>query len=329
MLRLAWLPFPARNTPSPTLIELINVKPATLTLLFALLFAMLSPLHAGDTPLTAARKGFTTQLLRQDKADFEPDTPPPWELSLTSYEGPLGKMAAYVSPKPRDGKRHPAVIWLTGGFSNSISAIAWTPGPTSNDQSASGFREAGIVMMYPSLRGGNQNPGSIETFLGEVDDVIAAARHLASLDYVDPTRIYLGGHSTGGTLALLVAASTNQFRAVFSLGPVDDILGYGSDVLPFDTTKPKEAQLRSPLRWMPDITSRTFVFEGEGRQGNIDELRKMSAANRNPRVSFHPIKGGSHFSIIHPLVRQISQQILEDKGELVGMEFKPREGKPQ
>ncbi len=37
-------------------------------------------------------------------------------------------------------------------------------------------------MMYPSLRGGNKNPGYIETFLGEVDDVIAAARYLAQLD---------------------------------------------------------------------------------------------------------------------------------------------------
>ncbi len=88
---------------------------------------------------------------------------------------------------------------LTGGFSNSISAIAWTPGPVSNDQSASGFRDAGIVMMYPSLRGGNNSPGYIETFYGEVDDVLAAAKALAALDYVDAKRIYLGGHSSGGT----------------------------------------------------------------------------------------------------------------------------------
>jgi hypothetical protein len=150
--------------------------------------------------------------------------------------------------------KHPAIIWLTGGFSNSIGDIAWTPGPASNDQSASGFRDAGIVMMYPPLRGGNNNPGYIETFYGEVDDVLAAAKALATLDYVDPKRIYLGGHSTGGTLALLVAAAGgDRFRAVFALGPVDNVVGYGADVLPFDLKNPKEAQVRAPVVWVSSI----------------------------------------------------------------------------
>lgn len=46
----------------------------------------------------------------------------------------------------------------------------------SNDQSASAFRTKGIPMMFPSLRGGNDNPGVQESFFGEVDDVLAV-RH--------------------------------------------------------------------------------------------------------------------------------------------------------
>ena len=106
-------------------------------------------------------------------------------------------MAAYASPPPADGKRHPAIIWIFGGFDNSIGEIAWQKGPAANDQSAIVFREAGILMMYPSLRGGNRNPGFTESFYGEVDDVLAAADYLSKLDYVDTNRIYLGGHSTG------------------------------------------------------------------------------------------------------------------------------------
>ena len=71
------------------------------------------------------------------------------------------------------------------------------------------YRRAGIVMMYPSLRGGNDNPGRREGFLGEVDDILAAAEYLARESYVDPGRIYLGGHSTGGTLAMLAAEMPN------------------------------------------------------------------------------------------------------------------------
>ncbi|MBC8035873.1 MAG: peptidase, partial [Rhizobiales bacterium] len=87
-------------------------------------------------------------------------------LNLVSYAAPLGANAAYVSPRPADGKKHPAIIWLVGGFSNSIGGIAWTPGPRENDQSASAFRDHGILMLYPSLRGGNTNPGHLEAFFG-------------------------------------------------------------------------------------------------------------------------------------------------------------------
>ena len=53
-------------------------------------------------------------------------------------------------------------------------------------------------MMYPSLRGGNQNPGHVEGLYGEVEDLLAAYDHLAAKDYVDPNRIYVTGLSMGG-----------------------------------------------------------------------------------------------------------------------------------
>jgi hypothetical protein len=71
--------------------------------------------------------------------------------------------------------------------------------------------------MFPVLRGGNDNQVPKESFLGEVQDVVAAAGHLEDLPYVDSDRIYLGGHSTGGTLALLVAECSDRFRAVCSV----------------------------------------------------------------------------------------------------------------
>ena len=39
--------------------------------------------------------------------------------------------------------------------------------------------------MYPSLRGGNDNPGVKESFLGEVDDVLAAFDYLSAQPYVE------------------------------------------------------------------------------------------------------------------------------------------------
>ena len=290
--------------------------------LISLHVALAGSLLADTSPLARARQDFATHLIREMSVGEAPERPPSGVLNLVTYQGSLGAMAAYVSPSPKNGKRNPAIIWLVGGFSNSIGDIAWTPGPKQNDQSATGFREAGIVMMSPSLRGGNQNPGHLEAFYGEVDDVIAAARYLAQLDYVDPNRIYLGGHSTGGTLALLVAASTDRFRAVFALGPVGDIRGYGQERLPFDTKNPREGNLRAPQLWLDSIRRRTFVFEGTKAPSNIGELRTMSGANKNSVVGFQPIPGGTHFSIIAPLVREIARQILGDEGKTMAIEFK-------
>lgn len=265
--------------------------------------------------LAMARRGYSTHLLRQEAFGEPPEQPPRGVLDLVSYPGPLGPMAAYVSPPAKDGKRHPAIIWLVGGPSNSISSVAWTPASPDNDQSASGFRKAGIIMMYPSLRGGNNSPGYRERYFGEVDNVMAAAQFLAGLDYVDPSRIYLGGHSTGGTLALLVAESSDQFRAVFALGPVGDMGGYDQKAVPFDLSDPNECRLRSPSLWLDSIRGRTFVFEGTESPSNIEPLRAMAAINRNPLVKFNELPGGTHFTIIAPLVHDIAQQILNENGE--------------
>lgn len=293
------------------------MKNSALFLLLLLSSACALLAQAATTPpILEARRGFETNVLRKEAVGEAPDQPPAGVLKLVTYPSPLGRNAAYVSPSPADGKKHPVIIWLTGGFSNSIGSIAWTPGPVSNDQSASGFRQEGILMMYPSLRGGNNNPGYIETFYGEVDDVLAAAKALASLDYVDPKRIYLGGHSTGGTLALLVAAAGgDRFRAVFALGPVDNVVGYGADVLPFDLKNPKEAQVRAPVVWISSITCPTYIFEGTKAPSNLASLQALQTRPKikNPRLHFIPVDGESHFSAIFPVVAQISHNIIADE----------------
>jgi dipeptidyl aminopeptidase/acylaminoacyl peptidase len=234
-----------------------------------------SPNQPQEKPsLAEARRGFQTKLLRQAAREPVPE-PPPGLFRVVHYDSPAGKLAAYLSPPPGDGKQHPAVIWLHGGFSNSIGETAWEKAPPKNDQSGSAFRKAGIPMMYPSLRGGNDNPGFKEGFFGEVDDVLAAREYLAGQDMVDPTRIYLAGHSTGATLALLTAASTDRFRAVFAFGPADDASGYSAKDLPFDTKGEREFELRSPVRWLHSVRSPVFVFEGTEQPGSLGALQRL------------------------------------------------------
>lgn len=261
--------------------------------------------------LAQARQGFVTELTRQERTRVAVPQPPS-DLGHVAYQSPAGEMAAYLSTIPNDGRKHPAIIWIVGGFDNSIGESAWTPFPESNDQSARVFRRAGIVTLYPSLRGGNLNPGFHETFFGEVDDVLAAADFLARQPGIDPQRIYLGGHSTGGTLALLVAESSPRFRAVFAFGPIARVVLYGDEYLTFNKNKLGETDLRNPVAWLHAIRTPTYVLEGEG--GNISQLRMLQRASRNPKIKFYPIAGKDHFSVLAPYSRRIAEQIVADTG---------------
>ena len=264
--------------------------------------------------LSEARRGFKTTLLPQKGAREAVEQAPARIFQTVKYPAPSGELAAYLSPDPGDGQKHPAIIWIAGGDCNSIGDV-WSHAPRSNDQTAAAFRNAGIVMMFPSLRGGNNNPGLKEGFFGEVDDVLAAAGFLEKQPYVDAKRIYLGGHSTGGTLAMLVAESSDRFRAVFAFGPVDDVSGYGagSGFLPFNLANRKEVELRSPGYWLPSIQSPTWALEGI--RGNIQSLRAMAAASTNPRAHFIEMQSVDHFAGLAPTTELIARKILQDTGD--------------
>ena len=271
--------------------------------------------------LSQARLNFTTKLVRHE-AEHSPDPPPPPKLfRAVRYDSPAGKLAAYISQPAKDGQKHPAIVWIVGGFSNSVGDTPWEPASPDNDQSASAFWKAGIVTMYPSFRGGADNPGYKESFYGEVDDVIAAADYLAKQDYVDPNRIYLGGHSTGGTMALLAAECSGRFRAVFAFGPADDVGGYGAADLMFDTTNDKEFDLRAPKLWLNSVQNPTFVFEGTSHPSNADALRIMERASTNAKIHFYTVPGFSHFSILAPATRLLATKILSDDGPASNIAF--------
>ncbi len=262
--------------------------------------------------VAALRADFTTKLVRKERENSPAPEPADPTLQLMKYPGPLGPMAAYVS-KTADGfQQLPALVWLSGGFGNSIGEANWQPGPPEDDQSATAFRDPGLVMLYPSLRGGNDNPGHKEGLFGEVEDVKAAISWLRKKSGVDPRRIYVGGHSTGGTLALLVAAASSDLRGVFAFGPVEDTSLYGAEAVPFSVFNKEEIRMRSPAEWLHVISCPTAVIEGT--EGNINSLRTLRKLNGNPLVTFVELRGRDHFSVLQPCSKLLLARILADTG---------------
>lgn len=272
-----------------------------------------------------AKLGATTIVRdpRQGESHAPPPVPPPELFELVKYSAPVGELYAYVSKPPPGGGKRPCMVWATGGFSNGIDEGHFKPGPRTNDQSALAWREAGIVLFLPSFRGGRGNPGQYEELYGEVDDFIAALRHVRTLPFVDPDRVYIGGHSTGGTLVLLAAELTDEFRAAIAFGPIHELSAYGAEVMPFDVSGAKlrhEIVARSPSLWLSDISRPTLVIEGAS--GNAKSAEVIAArASTNPLVRVVIPSGKDHFSVLRPASEVLAKRILEDKGAVASLPF--------
>ncbi len=259
-----------------------------------------------------AHDAFETTLARQENDTDPIPEPPEGVFDLVKYSSKVGDLSAYVSSDPGDGQKHPMIIWVVGGWGNGIDDFPWCYPEWDNDQTGSAFWQAGVLTMYPSFRGGSGNPGHYEALFGEVDDIVSAYQYAASLPYVDPDRIYLGGHSTGGTRALLASEYTDVFRAVFCFGAVDEVKYHNNSQFTFDTSSDEEFKMRSPIHWLEDVKKPTFLIEGS--EGNSANLLNMEKATKNENLSFFVAEGADHFSVLAPVTRLLAQKVLADTG---------------
>lgn len=286
-----------------------------------------SKIIVSEQSLRDARSQFTTQIVTKSLDENDAPLVPPKEvLSLVYYPTPIGKMAAYLTPDPKDGKRHPAVIWVHGGYGGiSDSDYLWEPQPKSNDQSGSTFRQAGLVLMLPSFRGEDNNPGRYEMFYGELDDLESAYDWLAKQSWVDPERIYLAGHSTGGTRVLLMSEYSSKFRAYFSLGAVPDLkarVQVASMMVPVPFKENEEEyRLRSPAAFITSIKKPTWYFEGDEYYWSAFNAISSLAEKEHIPLQINKIENADHFNIIAPVTTMIAKKILKDTDEKCNISF--------
>jgi dienelactone hydrolase len=202
-----------------------------------------------------ARKHFKTKLVRMGPAAqrADPFDLPP-EAKRIDYKSGGLLLRAFANRMPGAHGR-PGVLFLHGGF--AMGDDDW-------DQ-AEPFRDAGFIVLMPMLRGENHQPGFYSLFYDEVEDALAAAETLAQLPEVDPKRVFVSGHSAGGTLALLAAMTSTRFRACASFSGSPDQIAFVRGQLslaPFNLTDPREFQMRSPLAFPKSFKCPVRLYYG-------------------------------------------------------------------
>lgn len=255
-----------------------------------------------------ARKTFKTSLLQKGPA---PQSGlmgnRPAEASEVLYTSGGLKLKAWVNrPAPGPGLK-PGVLFLHGGF--AFGADDW-------DQ-CKPFRDAGFVTMTPTVRGENGQSGSYSMFYDEVDDVIAAAELLAKTPGVDPNRIFVCGHSVGGTLAMLAAMTSKRFKGCASFSGSPDQVQWSKAeeiVVPFDRNNMTEMSMRSPLAFPKSFKCPARLYFGDAElpfKFSTRELaKKATAAGLDVQAVEVP---GDHFSSVDAAMRQAITFFLQQK----------------
>jgi dipeptidyl-peptidase-4 len=124
---------------------------------------------------------------------------------------------------PRPARGHPVIVYVYGGPGVQRVRNEWPP------LLLQLFNHRGYGVLELDNRGtGNRGPGfeaPVYRRLGDVEvkDQLRGVEMLCNLDWVDPTRIGVFGHSYGGYMAIMCLLQASAvFRAAVAVAPVTD-----------------------------------------------------------------------------------------------------------
>jgi dienelactone hydrolase len=250
-----------------------------------------SGLRIVDGDFAAARASFRTRLLYRGASPqpFDNERPPRGVQEITYTSGDLSLKA--WTARPAGDATVPAVVFAHGGFAFGASDF----------DMARPYLDAGFAVITPFVRGENGMPGQYSMFYGEVDDIIAAGEYMRAQPNIDTRRIFLSGHSVGGTLSMLAAQASPIFRASASFSGSPDQIMFCEEyfqIVPFDTTNPAEYEMRSPLSYAASFKAPARLYFARREVFGPDTLLTAEIA----RGAGHDVQAeevrGDHFTAV-------------------------------
>jgi dipeptidyl aminopeptidase/acylaminoacyl peptidase len=252
-------------------------------------------LRLRTTDYAVDRAAFRTRLVVTASAPQRCDMPgPPQGVQEIEFPSDNLRLTAWIGRPAERRERMPVVIFLHGGFAFDGSDFAM----------AQPYRAAGFVLATPVLRGECGQAGHFTLFYDEVSDVLAMAEYMRSQSYVDPARLYLAGHSAGGTLTMLAGMATARFRAIASFSGSPDQIAFTagepwSDIVPFDRRNPAEFELRSPLAYATSLKSPARLYYGSEEGFFRTNTRNMASIGRRAGLDVEAVEvPGDHFNAV-------------------------------
>jgi uncharacterized protein len=269
------------------------------------------------------------------------EAPPgaPYTAEEVTVRTPAGITLAgtLTLPSRRNGRRLPAVVLITGSGAqdrdeNSPSLEKWRP----FRQIADTLSRRGVAVLRLDDRGvgGSVAGPAAATSADFADDIRAAVAFLRARPEIDPARVGLVGHSEGGMIAPMVAATDPRLGAIALLAGTasrgrDIIAAQRRYLLDADTSLSRarrDSLLTAAAReadsafaapgWMhffadydPLVTAKrvrvpVLILQGEtDRQVPVAEARRLAAALRaggNRRVTLRTFPRVNHLLVEDP-----------------------------
>jgi dipeptidyl aminopeptidase/acylaminoacyl peptidase len=155
--------------------------------------------------------------------DYSAPVGAPYTAEEVRIAGPAGKLGGTLTiPKNARG-RLPAVVTITGsGQQDRDEYIPLAGGVRLFKELSDTLSRRGIAVLRLDDRGLGASGGdpSSSTSADFADDIRAAVAYLRTRPDIDPDRIALAGHSEGGMIGPMIAATDPRIRAVVTLaGP--------------------------------------------------------------------------------------------------------------
>lgn len=153
---------------------------------------------------------------------FDPPVGAPYSAQEVTIRTPAGLTlrGTLTLPQRPAGARLPAIVTITGsGPQDRDATPATLQGYRLYYQLADTLGRRGIAVLRLDDRGAGSDVGPMTVTTADfADDIRAAVAYLRTRSEIDPARIGLVGHSEGGTIAPMVAASDSGIAAVVLLG---------------------------------------------------------------------------------------------------------------